>query len=93
MSPRVLEVRRCPHCKEALSSPPPRMCPACGGSLQKRYLSIGCLSSAPIFLLTAVAIAIAASSRDARDRRAPASAAPHAAERTPEAVAIEHRRP
>lgn len=52
MSPRILDVERCPHCKAALPKPPPRACPECGGSLQKRFLSIGCLSSAPpLFLI------------------------------------------
>jgi predicted amidophosphoribosyltransferase len=47
MSPRVLETKRCPHCKAELEHPTPRACPICGGSLQKRFLSIGCLTSAP----------------------------------------------
>lgn len=47
MSPRVLETRRCPHCKAELSEPTPRVCPTCGGSIQKRFLSAGCLTSAP----------------------------------------------
>jgi hypothetical protein len=56
MSPRVLEVARCPHCKAALEKPTPRVCPACGGSLQKRFLSIGCLSSAPPLLCAALGL-------------------------------------
>lgn len=47
MAPRVLDARRCPHCKSDLPSPTPRVCPVCGGSLQKRFLSLGCLTSAP----------------------------------------------
>ncbi len=53
MSPRILEVDHCPHCKAALSKPTPRVCPVCGGSLQKRFLTAGCLSSAPPLLLVA----------------------------------------
>jgi predicted amidophosphoribosyltransferase len=51
MSPRILKVRRCPHCKAELSQPAPRVCPSCGGSLQQRYLVSGCLTSAPKLLL------------------------------------------
>jgi hypothetical protein len=29
------------------------MCPQCGGSLQKRFLTAGCLSSAPPLVLAA----------------------------------------
>jgi predicted amidophosphoribosyltransferase len=49
--PRVLEIDRCPHCKAELPSPTPRVCPGCGGSLQKRYLESGCLSSRPLLML------------------------------------------
>jgi predicted amidophosphoribosyltransferase len=51
MSPRVIESRRCPHCKAELPEPTPRVCPSCMGSLQKRHLSLGCLSSAPPVVL------------------------------------------
>ena len=51
MSPRVVERKNCPHCKAALPEPTPRVCPACAGSLQKRHLSLGCLSSAPPVVL------------------------------------------
>lgn len=51
MSPRILKVRRCPHCKAELPKPTPRVCPGCGGSLQQRYLASGCLTSAPKLLL------------------------------------------
>jgi len=51
MSPRVLDTGRCPHCKAELARPTPRSCPSCGGSLQKRYLASGCLTSAPKLLL------------------------------------------
>lgn len=53
MSPRILDTRVCPHCKGPLAKPTPRACPHCAGSLQKRFLSIGCLSSAPPALLLA----------------------------------------
>ena len=54
MSPRVLELDRCPHCKTKLEQPTPRVCPVCAGSLQKRFLTAGCLTSAPRLLLFAV---------------------------------------
>lgn len=53
MSPRILPVATCPHCKAELPQPTPRVCPACGGSLQKRFLTAGCLSSAPPLVLVA----------------------------------------
>lgn len=56
MSPRILDLDGCPHCKTPLGRPTPRMCPHCGGSLQKRHLSAGCLSSAPKLLLFALAL-------------------------------------
>ena len=39
--------RQCPHCREPLAPPLPRVCPVCGGSLQQRYLKLGCITSAP----------------------------------------------
>ena len=55
MSPRILETRRCPHCKVELPDPTPRVCPACAGSLQQRHLKLGCLTSAPkLFLAGAI---------------------------------------
>jgi predicted amidophosphoribosyltransferase len=48
--PRVLDHRVCPHCKAELGQPPPRVCPACGGSLQQRYLTAGCLTTKPLIL-------------------------------------------
>ncbi len=51
MSPRILDARRCPHCKAELPQPTPRMCPNCAGSLQQRYLKSGCLTSAPKMVL------------------------------------------
>ena len=48
---RLLDADTCPHCKEPLPEPTPRTCPACGGSLQQRYLQSGCLSSKPLVAL------------------------------------------
>jgi predicted amidophosphoribosyltransferase len=53
MSPRILKVGQCPHCKAELPKPTPRVCPHCAGSLQKRFLTAGCLSSAPPVVLIA----------------------------------------
>lgn len=96
MAPRVLDVRHCPHCKEALDAPTPRVCPACGGSLQKRYLSLGCLSTAPLLLAVAVPIALARSRSCARidgpGVNATAAPLPAPASRS-EGVAIVDRRP
>ena len=66
MSPRVLDTRSCPHCKAALPDPTPRVCPECAGSLQRRHLGIGCLTSAPkLFLLASIAWALHAMLRGA----------------------------
>lgn len=56
MSPRILDRSDCPHCGAELPDPTPRVCPDCGGSLQKRYLTWGCLSSAPPVLLAGLAL-------------------------------------
>jgi predicted amidophosphoribosyltransferase len=82
MSPRILETSSCPHCRERLEPPTPRVCPHCGGSLQKRFLSFGCLSSAPLIaalLAAAVAAAAAAASASGRVEARPgvANAARH----------------
>lgn len=53
MSPRILDVASCPHCRAALPRPTPRSCPSCAGSLQQRYVTSGCLTSAPKLLLVA----------------------------------------
>ena len=45
--PRLIDAKRCPHCGEQLPEPKPRVCPVCAGSLQKRFLQAGCLTSAP----------------------------------------------
>jgi len=44
---------RCPHCKAEVPKDHGRVCLDCGGSLQKRYLAIGCLSSKPLILFAA----------------------------------------
>ncbi len=54
MSPRLIEEDRCPHCGIELEDPKPRVCPSCMGSLQKRYLASGCLTSAPKLILFAL---------------------------------------
>lgn len=46
-----VEGGRCPHCKTEVPKDHGRVCVECGGSLQKRYLSIGCLTSKPIILI------------------------------------------
>jgi predicted amidophosphoribosyltransferase len=56
MSPRIIDTDRCPHCKGALLKPTPRVCPHCAGSLQKRFLSCGCLSTAPAAILVALCV-------------------------------------
>ncbi len=60
MSPRILDVRHCPHCEAELPQPVPRVCPACAGSIQKRYLSTGCLTSKPLIALLGLGLASAA---------------------------------
>jgi len=56
MSPKILDVSRCPACKAELPQPVPRICPECGGSLQQRYLKAGCLSSGPKVLVLALGL-------------------------------------
>jgi predicted amidophosphoribosyltransferase len=56
MSPRILDTRTCPHCKAQLPQPTPRVCPSCAGSLQKRFLQLGCLTTAPKVLLIAALV-------------------------------------
>ena len=56
MSPRILELDTCPHCRGPLPKPTPRVCPKCMGSIQKRYLSTGCLTSKPMLLLFAAGL-------------------------------------
>lgn len=102
MSPRILDVKQCPHCGERLGSPVPRVCPACGGSLQKRYLSLGCLSTAPVFLALATVAARGLGAVEAEPEREPRASAATAPEpdssalrpaRLAEAVAIPPHRP
>jgi hypothetical protein len=54
--PRLIQERRCPHCRAELPDPRPRVCPACAGSLQQRYLRAGCLSSAPPLVALALGL-------------------------------------
>jgi len=54
MSP-LIRGGHCPHCNAELPEPKPRVCADCGGSLQQRYLTAGCLTSAPKLLLFALA--------------------------------------
>ena len=54
--PRVIEEPRCPHCKAELKKPIPRSCPVCGGSLQKRFLASGCLTTKPLLLLVGLGL-------------------------------------
>lgn len=51
MAPRLIQEDRCPHCDFELPDPKPRVCPACAGSLQVRYLKKGCLTSKPLVLV------------------------------------------
>lgn len=48
---QLIRAKRCPHCSAELPTPRPRSCPKCAGSLQQRFLQLGCLSSAPPLLL------------------------------------------
>ena len=54
--PRILDIKECPACGAELPRPAPRVCTVCGKSLQQRYLSCGCLTSAPPVLLVAFAL-------------------------------------
>lgn len=90
MSPRVLDVRNCPHCGFELPAPPPRICPDCAGSLQKRHLASGCISSKPPLILLALGAALYAAHaiRAARLRAAePAAVVSQAIPPAPEALA------
>lgn len=49
--PKILQLKECPACGESLPQPTPRVCPGCAKSLQQRFLSFGCLTSAPPLLL------------------------------------------
>jgi hypothetical protein len=93
MSPRVIQSKRCPHCKAELPQPTPRVCPSCAGSLQKRFLTLGCLTSAPPVVLALLGAAWAL--RDTAEATANASAVERADHRVPEHYARPdaHRRP
>ena len=54
--PRVLPLTHCNRCRTELPEPTPRVCPSCGASLQKRFLTAGCLSSAPPLLFLAAGL-------------------------------------
>lgn len=69
---RILKTKTCPHCRAALELPTPRVCPVCGGSLQQRFFTAGCLSSAPPVIL----LALGALAALGGTRREPASDAP-----------------
>ena len=56
MSPRILDLERCPHCRGELAKPTPRVCPHCAGSIQQRYVTSGCLTSAPKVLVLGAAL-------------------------------------
>ncbi len=49
--PRLIASPFCPHCKAKLPVPKPAACPNCGGSINQRFLKVGCLTSAPPLLL------------------------------------------
>lgn len=51
--PRLIDSPYCPHCKAKLPVPKPRACPVCAGSINQRFLKIGCLTSAPPLVLFA----------------------------------------
>lgn len=83
MSPRIEKHARCPHCKTELGGANERVCPECGGSLQKRFLKAGCLTSAPPVFLAAASLFFGASRSDGSAERAsseaPGAPAPPAA--------------
>lgn len=57
--PRLVTATHCPHCNHELPETMPRICPACAGSLQQRFLRAGCLTSAPLVLTAAGALWLA----------------------------------
>lgn len=54
--PRLIDSPYCPHCKAKLPTPKPRACPVCAGSLNQRFLKIGCLTSAPPLLALGIGL-------------------------------------
>ena len=54
--PRLIRSPYCPHCRATLPEPKPRACPQCAGSLNQRFLQVGCLTSAPPVLLMALGL-------------------------------------
>lgn len=69
---------RCPHCKAEVPPDHGPVCVECGGSLQKRYLSIGCLTSKPVVIFALLVPwwgAKACATRPAAERAASGAAA------------------
>jgi len=89
---RILKTKTCPHCRAALEQPTPRVCPVCGGSLQQRFFTAGCLSSAPPLIAIALgAYALFAAVRTHAERTtAPARVVNEAPEAERETQPIEH---
>lgn len=54
--PRLIDSPFCPHCRAKLPEPKPRACPVCAGSLNQRFLKIGCLTSAPPLLAIGIGL-------------------------------------
>ena len=50
--PRLIKSPFCPHCKAKLPVPKPAACPSCGGSINQRYLNVGCQSTTSAKLAT-----------------------------------------
>ncbi len=48
--PRLIDAENCPHCGEPREDRSRAFCDGCGGSLQQRHLSTGCLSTAPLWI-------------------------------------------
>lgn len=65
--PRLIDSELCQHCGKDLPDPKPRACPFCGGSQQRRFLSCGCLTSAPPIILIACLLAYRHSPAQAAD--------------------------
>ncbi len=54
--PKLIDRNSCPHCNAELPAPKPRVCPECMGSLQQRFLKLGCISSGPALILLALGL-------------------------------------
>jgi predicted amidophosphoribosyltransferase len=97
---RILKTKTCPHCRAALAAPTPRVCPVCGGSLQQRFFTAGCLSSAPPVLALALgawallaAVRARAAQLDDAPRAAKVARAAELRAKPSEHVAMDARRP